>query len=412
MEFEIRAERKPQGRRKLVHEREEYFRLMDQGLSNKEACRLVGVHARTGREWRNGRLPSPGHRAKQPARQSARVTGVPAASGPSRFLTEDERIHIADRLREDAGIREIAAELGRAPSTISREVRRNAHQESGSYRPHAAQRRAEARRPRPKPSKVGSSPELRDYIAARLGRKWSPEQICQALRKDFPGRPEMHVAHETIYQALYVQGRGELRRELARALRTGRARRVPHRRPDARQPRFAAPMVMISDRPAEAEDRAVPGHWEGDLIIGKDSGSAIGTLVERSTRYTMLVHLPGDHTAETVRDALAATVSTLPSHLARSLTWDQGSEMAAHGAFTIATGIPVYFCDPHSPWQRGSNENTNGLLRQYFPKGTNLAVHSPGHLAAVAAELNGRPRKTLGWETPAERLAKIMAEAN
>jgi IS30 family transposase len=407
MDFGIRVDRKPQGPRKLAREREEYFRLMDQGLANKEACKLAGVHERTGREWRNGRLPSPGHRVKL----AARATAVPVA-GPSRFLTEDDRIHIADRLREGAGIRQIAAGLGRAPSTISREVQRNAHPESGAYRPHAAQRRAESRRPRPKPPKIGSCPQLREYIAARLGRKWSPEQICHALKKDFPGQPEMHVAHETIYQALYVQGRGELRRELARALGTGRARRVPRRQPGARQSRFATPMVMISDRPAEAADRAVPGHWEGDLIIGKDSGSAIGTLVERSTRYTMLVHLPGDHTAETVRDALRAAVSTLPAHLARSLTWDQGSEMAAHGAFSIATGIPVYFCDPASPWQRGSNENTNGLLRQYFPKGTNLAVHSPGHLTAVAAELNGRPRKTLGWDTPAERFANLLTEAN
>jgi IS30 family transposase len=406
-EFRIREDRRPQGSRRLSAERAAYLRLVEQGYSSAEACRVVGVHLRTGREWRNGRHASSGHRAAPPAAKTA----VPA-SGPSRFLTEDERVCIADRLRAGAGIRQVAAELGRSPSTISREVRRNAHPESGDYRPYAAQRRAEARRPRPKPSKIGTSPELRDYIQARLGRKWSPEQVCHALRKDFPGRPEMHVACETIYQALYVQGRGELRRELARALRTGRARRVPRRRPGARQARFAEPMVMISERPAEAEDRAVPGHWEGDLIIGKDSGSAIGTLVERSTRYVMLLHLPGDHTAETVRDALTAAVATLPAHLARSLTWDQGAEMAAHGAFTVATGIPVYFCDPASPWQRGSNENTNGLLRQYFPKGTSLAAHSPEHLAAVAAELNGRPRKTLGWETPAERLAKLLAEAS
>jgi len=210
---------------------------MDQGLSNKEACALVGVHDRTGREWRNGRLPSLGHlRARPPARAAA----VPAA-WPSRYLAEDERVRIADRLREGAGIRQVAAELGRAPSTVSREVRRNAHPVSGDYRPHAAQRRAEARRPRPKPSKIGTCPELRDYIAARLGRKWSPEQACHALREDFPARPEMHVAHETSCQALYVQGRGELRRELARALRAGRARRAPRRRPGARQPRFAAP---------------------------------------------------------------------------------------------------------------------------------------------------------------------------
>ncbi len=239
--------------------------------------------------------------------------------------------------------------------------------------------------------------------------RWSPEQICQALRTPFPDRPEMHVVHETVYQALYVQGRGELRRELARALRTGRARRRPRRQAQQRQSRFATPMVMISERPAEAEDRAVPGHWEGDLVIGKDGKSAIGTLVERATRYVMLLHLPGDHGAESARDALVTTVQTLPSHLRRSLTWDQGSEMGSHGAFTIATGTPVYFCDPASPWQRGSNENTNGLLRQYFPKGTDLSVHGREHLDAVAAELNGRPRKTLDWETPAERLHKLLA---
>jgi IS30 family transposase len=219
----------------------------------------------------------------------------------------------------------------------------------------------------------------------------------------------MHVVHETVYQALYVQGRGESRREPARALRTGRARRKPHRQAQQRQPRFSTPKVMISERPAEAEDRAVPGHWEGDLIIGKDGKSTIGTLVERATRYVMLLHLPGDHGAESVRNALVTAVQTLPSHLTRSLTWDQASEMGAHGAFTVATGIPLYFCDPASPWQRGSNENTNDLLRQYLPKGTDLSVHSREHLAAVAAELNDRPRKTLGWATPAERLLKLLA---
>jgi transposase, IS30 family len=337
---------------------------------------------------------------------------VAAPSGRSRYLCEADRIHIADRLREKASIRAIAAELGRSPSTVSREIRRNGTIDPRGrrhYRPHAAQSRAEARRPRPKPGKIAQNPELRDFIQDRLTIRWSPEQICQALRSQFPDRPEMHVVHETVYQALYVQGRGELRRELARALRSGRARRRPHRQAASRQPRFTTPMVMISERPAEVCDRAVPGHWEGDLIIGKDGKSAIGTLVERATRYVMLLHLPGDHGAESVRDALVTTAQTLPAHLKRSLTGDQGSEMAAHGSFTVATGIPVYFCEPASPWQRGSNENTNGLLRQYFPKGTDLSVHSPEHLAAVAAELNARPRKTLGWETPAERLHKLLA---
>ncbi|MFI9789161.1 IS30 family transposase [Kitasatospora sp. NPDC051984] len=377
---------------------------MQQGYSNKEASRLVGVHERTGREWRNGRTDP--NRFRAPARPERAPVATP---GPSRYLREDERIHIADRLREKAGVRTIAAELGRSPSTVSREIRRNSHPGSGSYRPHAAQARADARRPRPKRAKIGQIPQLRDFIQDHLDRKWSPEQICQALRDTFPERPEMHVVHETVYQALYVQGRGELRRELAAALRSGRAHRKPHRQANCRRPRFATPMVMISERPADADDRAVPGHWEGDLIIGKDNASAIGTLVERHTRYVMLLHLPNGRTAEHVRDALVATVRTLPAHLVRSLTWDQGAEMAAHGSFTVATGVPVYFCDPASPWQRGSNENTNGLLRQYFPKGTDLSVHTPQDLVHVAAELNGRPRKTLGWETPAERLHKLIA---
>ena len=217
------------------------------------------------------------------------------------------------------------------------------------------------------------------------------------------------MSHETIYQALYVQGRGELRRELAGVLRTGRAVRRPRNRPHpTRRPGLPRPLLMISERPAEIEDRAVPGHWEGDLILGPYARSAIGTLVERATRYVMLVHLLGDHTAETVRDGLIHTIVTLPVHLRRSLTWDQGTEMAKHREFTLATDMPVYFCDPHSPWQRGSNENTNGLLRQYFPKGTDLSVHTPEDLAAVAAQLNRRPRKTLDWDTPAERLAKLL----
>ncbi|MFE5742565.1 IS30 family transposase [Streptomyces celluloflavus] len=380
---------------------------MQQGVSNRDACRIVGINPKTGRRWRNGRRPSGRSKAAPPVRPVV----PPSAVSPSRYLHEDERIYIADRLREKATVRAIAAELGRSPSTISREIRRNRTPGRGSqwhYRPYAAQARADGRRPRPKPRKISQNRELRDFVQAGLDQRWSPEQICQALRMTFPDRPEMHVVHETVYQALYVQGRGELRREVARALRSGRARRKPRRQANCRQPRFKDPMVMISDRPAEAEDRAVPGHWEGDLIIGKDSASAIGTLVERATRYVMLLHLPDGRSAEDVRDALVTTVQTLPSHLVRSLTWDQGSEMAAHLSFTVATDVPVYFCDPASPWQRGSNENTNGLLRQYFPKGTDLTAHTRDQLDAVAAELNGRPRKTLGWQTPAERLHKLL----
>jgi IS30 family transposase len=406
MDFEIRADRKPQGRKKLSRERAAYSRLMQQGYSNTEACRIVGVDRRTGNKWRNGRSADRRQKAAPP------IDAVVPPSGTSRYLSVDERIHIADRLREKATVRAIAAELGRSPSTVSREIRRNRTDGTRGqwhYRPHAAQARADARRPRPKPRKITENPELRAAVQAMLDEKWSPEQICQALRRQFPHRPEMHVVHETVYQALYVQGRGQLRRELAGALRSGRARRKPQRQANCRQPRFSTPMLMISERPAEAEDRAVPGHWEGDLIIGKDQKSAIGTLVERATRFVMLLHLPVDHTAEAVLNALTATVHTLPVELKRSLTWDQGSEMARHSEFTLATDIPVYFCDPASPWQRGSNENTNGLLRQYFPKGTDLSVHTPKDLAAVADQLNRRPRKTLGWETPAERLAKLLA---
>lgn len=405
MDFKIREIRTAQGRKKLLREREAYFQLMQQGFSNEQACRIVGVNSKTGRRWRNGRNASGRQKAAAPVRP------VLPPSGASRYLQEAERVYIADRLREKASVRAIAAELSRSPSTVSREIRRNrtdGARDLWHYRPYAAQARADARRPRPKPRKLDHNPELRDFVQAGLDRRWSPEQICQALRMTFPDRPDMHVVHETVYQALYIQGRGELRREVARALRSGRTRRRPHRQANCRQPRFKDPMVMISDRPAEAENRAVPGHWEGDLIIGKNGASAIGTLVERTTRYVMLLHLPDGRSAEDVRDALVTTVKTLPAHLARSLTWDQGSEMASHISFTLATDVPVYFCDPASPWQRGSNENTNGLLRQYFPKGTDLSVHPREHLDAVAAELNGRPRKTLGWETPAERLHKLL----
>jgi IS30 family transposase len=327
-----------------------------------------------------------------------------------RFLTLAEREQIADLRAGGASMRAVAAALGRPPSTVSRELTRGADpdQPERSYRPYAAHRAAADRRARPKSAKLVHHRALAGYVQERLDLRWSPEQISHALRKDHPGDGRMRVSTETIYQALYVQARGGLRREVAAALRTGRTRRKPHRDPAARTPRFADPMVMISDRPAEVADRAVPGHWEGDLIIGADGASAIGTLVERATRYVMLVHLPAGRTAEAVRDQLVATMTTLPDHLRGSLTWDQGAEMAAHRSFSMATDMPVYFCDPASPWQRGSNENTNGLLRQYFPKGTDLSAHGPADLEHVAQQLNGRPRKTLDWETPAQRLRALL----
>lgn len=377
MEFEVRSDRRPQGRKKLHGEREEYFRLVQQGHSSKEVAKLVGVRPRTARGWSNGRLRRNGK--VEPPADPQRAAG-PVTSG--RYLGEKERIHIADRLREKASIRTIAAELGRSPSTISREIRRNGALWRGrqwAYRPYAAQARADARRPRPKSGKIGQCTRLRDCIQERLERRWSPEQIAHQLRRDFPDDPEMRVTHETIYQALYVQGRGELRRELTKALRTGRARRRPQRQANRRQPRYSTSMLMISDRPAEAVDRAVPGHWEGDCIVGANHGSAIGTLAERTTRFTMLVHLPHGHRAEHFHQALTATVSGLPPHLRRSLTWDQGNEMAGHQLFSTATNMPVYFCNPGRPWQRGSNENTNGLLRQYFPERPAAAVLPQGH---------------------------------
>ncbi|WP_372027972.1 IS30 family transposase (plasmid) [Rhodococcus sp. NyZ502] len=386
----------------LRNERAAYLQLMKQGLSNNEACRIVGINPKTGRRWRNGRNASGVSAAAPP------IDSVVPLAGPSRYLVASDRVHIADRLRENATIRTIAFELGRSPSTISREIRRNRHPISGDYRPFAAQTRADARKPRPKIGKITANPQLWQFIQERLGLRWSPEQICQTLRRQFPHQDEMQVAHETIYRSLYFQGRGALRREVSAALRTGRTARRSHRRATARRPRFTYPMVMISERPDEAADRAVAGHWEGDLIIGKDSTSAIGTLVERSTRYLILLHLPLGRGAESVRLALTERMKTFPAHLVRSLTWDQGSELASHRRFTLDTQIPVYFCDPASPWQRGSNENTNGLLRQYFPKSTNLSVHDHERVEAVAFELNNRPRKSLGWDTPAERLTALL----
>jgi IS30 family transposase len=388
---------------------------------------------------------------------------APSAKPPSgRYLVFAEREEIALGRAQGQGIREIARRLGRAASTISRELRRNAATRSGglAYRASTAQWHAERAARRPKGAKLATTAALRTYVQERLsgavatpggaavvgpavawkgrrhGRRqprrwakaWSPEQIARRLRIDFPGDETMRISHEAIYQALYVQGRGALRRELTACLRTGRALRVPRARSRRAGKGFVDPAVLISQRPAEAADRAVPGHWEGDLIVGLGS-SAIGTLVERTTRFTMLLHLPrmdghgfeartkngpalAGHGAEAVRDAITRAIITLPEQLRRSLTWDRGAEMAQHAQLRIEAGVAVYFCDPHSPWQRGTNENTNGLLRQYFPKGTDLSVHSAEDLAAVAAALNGRPRKTLGWRTPAEAFDELLRSAH
>ena len=324
-------------------------------------------------------------------------------------LTVEEREEISRGLNADLTFTAIAGGLGRAVSTISREVNNNGGRET--YRAWAAEQRAYSEAAREKPAKLAGFPLLRQLVEAWLELRWSPQQIAKRLKMEFPDQPEMWVSHETIYQSLYVQSRGALRKELTAYLRTGRTKRQP-RSANGPEKRGRIPaMVNISQRPAEVEDRAVPGHWEGDLIIGANGASAIGTLVERSTRFVMLLHLPDGHGTEAVLAAMTAKIATLPTELWRSVTWDQGKELAGHAAFTVATGVQIYFCDPHSPWQRGSNENTNGLLRQYFPKGTDLSVHTEADLDAVAAQLNGRPRQTLDWMKPWEKLTEVIAAA-
>jgi IS30 family transposase len=357
------------------------------------------------RQWSAARAR---RRERRPVR-SRRLEGVAPTRPEERSprLSIDERIEIKVGLELGWALTAIAHQLGRAPSTVCREVGANGGRRQ--YRPLAAHRRAERLACRPRPRKLAANPQLRREVVAGLRRLWSPQQVAQVLRLAHPDEPEMWVSHETIYQSLYVQGRGELRKELAACLRTGRARRRPQGRMETRG-RIPG-MVMISERPPEADDRAVPGHWEGDLIIGKNGASAIGTLVERSTRFVILLHLPDGRTADKVREAMAKAIGGLPTALRRSVTWDQGSELAQHLEFKVQTGIPVFFCDPHSPWQRGSNENTNGLLRQYFPKGTDLSVHSAAKLRAVAKSLNERPRETLGWMTPSQKLAELIAMA-
>ncbi len=423
--------------------RQRFWDGIARGLSSEESGVAAGVSPAVGTRW---------------FRESGGM--APSTLRPLRghYLSFVEREDIALLRAHGCGVREIARRLGRSPSTISRELRRNAATRSGNleYRATTAQWHADQRARRPKVEKLAANNKLRRYVQDRLGGRiaapdgaavpgprvrwtgrrhgprkdrrwaasWSPEQIANRLRVDFPDDESMRISHEAIYQALYVQGRGALRRELAACLRTGRALRVPRARTRGRGKKFVRPEIMISERPAEVDDRAVPGHWEGDLIVGLGS-SAIGTLVERTTRFTMLLHLPrmerygeprtkngpalAGHGAEAVRDAIASSIATLPEQLRRSLTWDQGAEMAQHVQLRVDTGLAIYFCDPHSPWQRGSNENTNGLLRQYFPKGTDLSKHTANDLGAVAAALNTRPRRTLGWKTPAEALDEHLS---
>ena len=432
-------------------DRRRFWAAIAAGVASEVAAVHAGVSPAVGVRWfreAGGMPPSQLPRSSRPPSE--------------RYLSFAEREEVALLRAQGHGVREVARRLGRAASTISRELRRNAATRSGglAYRATTAQWHAERSARRPKAGKLATDVALRTYVQERLagvvvapggaavpgpvvrwkGRRhgprqsrrwaaaWSPEQIARRLRLDFPGDEAMRISHEAIYQALYVQGRGALRRELTACLRTGRALRVPRARTRGRGKSFVGPEVMISQRPAEAADRAVPGHWEGDLVLGLRS-SAIGTLVERTTRFTMLLHLPpmtghdseprvkngpalAGHGAEAVRDAIARTITTLPAQLRRSLTWDQGAEMAQHARLRIDTGLQVYFCDPHCPWQRGTNENTNGLLRQYFSTGTDLSVHDDNGLAAVALALNARPRKTLGWRTPAEALDGILRSAH
>jgi IS30 family transposase len=424
-------------------DRVQFWEGIASGMSTEDAAAVAGVSSAVGARW---------------FRQGGGMPSISLKSVSDRYLSFAEREEIAIHRAQGVGVREIARRLGRSPSTISRELRRNASTRAygAPYRASTAQWHSERRASRPKVSKLAANQPLRDYVQDRLagtitrpdgqlvpgphvrfvgrrhGRRadrrwakaWSPEQISNRLRVDFANDESMRISHEAIYQALYIQGRGALKRELVACLRTGRALRVPRARTRGRGKKFVTPEIMISERPAEAEDRAVPGHWEGDLIMGLNR-SAIGTLVERTTRFTMLLRLPpmeghgpeprvkngpplAGHGAEAVRDAIAEQIMTLPEQLRRSLTWDQGAEMAKHAQLRIDTGLAIYFCDPQSPWQRGTNENTNGLVRQYFPKGTELSRHSRDDLDAVAQALNTRPRKTLGWKTPAEALDELL----
>jgi IS30 family transposase len=397
----------------------EFWGCVGAGCTAGEAGAAVGVSCATGVRW----FADAGGVKPQ--------VRTPKSSGPRPRLTLAERIQIEIGVKVNESLNSIGKRLGRAASTIKYEldvngVDHNDGRKSGYRRKEAfgarqsgktavvrydalmAQSRSEERARRPQPGKLARNQVLHDEVQAKLLDEHSPEQIAARLIIDYPDDAEMRVSHETIYRSIYLQGKGNLRRELHTCLRTGRALRKPQGRPDQRRGRLRG-MVSISERPAEVEDRAIPGHWEGDLILGSTaSGSAIGTVVERTSRFVMLLHLPDNHTAEAVQDAIVAKMAQLPAILRRTLTWDQGREMANHAAIAKAADLDIYFCDPHSPWQRGTNENTNGLLRQYFAKGADLSIFPADYLDYVAAKLNNRPRKTLGWKTPAETLDALL----
>ena len=374
-------------------EQEQVWALWGEGTSLRGVARKLGARPEYVRRY----VTSTGGVRPAPRRRSGRS------------LSEREREEISRGLARGESCRAIAARIGRSHSAISREVHRNGGRER--YRAHDADEAAWSRARRPKCCKLALHARLREVVEEKLGERWSPQQISGWLGCAYPDDLAMRVSHETIYLSLFVQSRGALRRELCAQLRSGRRTRRPRGRPLPQGRGRVREMVMISERPAEVEDRAVPGHWEGDLLLGKRP-TGIATLVERTTRYAQLVALPDGYQAEPVRLALTASICSLPVQLRRSLTWDQGKEMAEHARFTVDSGVQVYFCDPKSPWQRGSNENTNGLLRQYFPKRGDLGGVTQEQLDAVAAQLNGRPRKTLGWMTPAERFAELVASSS
>jgi len=372
-----------------AEEQEQVWEVWGSGRSLRAVARLIGCREQQLRRYvwsTGGRRPAPRRRAAV-------------------CLSAGEREEISRGLARGDSCRQIAGGLGRCHTTVCREVRRNGGRER--YRARDADRAGWERARRPKPAKLATNAPLRAVVEQKLALKWSPQQIAGWLARNYAGEEAMRISHETIYLSLFVQSRGALRRELCAHLRSGHVTRRPRGRAVSDGRGQMKGLLLLSERPAEADDRAVPGHWEGDLLLGK-LPSAIVTLVERSSRFTQLVALPEGRKAEPVRVALTKAIATLPEQLRRSLTWDQGHEMAEHARFSIDSGVQVYFCDPRSPWQRGSNENTNGLLRQYFPKRTSVAV-SQEHLDAVAAELNGRPRETLAWMTPAEKLAELTA---